>query len=132
MPQPVVGDPLTGSLPRTQLVVPQQVLGPTRARRPREAEWPLVADPQAITIDQLKPGRVAYVRTRRGVRRYLIRTVSRSYERGRNRGQTYVTGMSTNGWCRAFWANRIVSTQSQQQALSAGRLLTAIGPASSR
>ena len=47
---------------------------------------------------------------------------------GRNNGRTFVTGMSQGGWVRVFWANRIVSTQSVQQALTAGRALKAIGP----
>ena len=127
MPRRVPGDPLTGSLPKTWLVVSQEVMGPSR-RRPRPPEWPLVADPMAESIDKLKPGRVAYVRYRRGVRRYLIRTVMRSTQMGPNRGRTFVTGMSNRGWCHSFWADRIVSTQSVQQALAAGQVLKAIGP----
>ena len=74
----VVGDPLTGALPRTRLVVPQTILGPVR-RDPRPV-WPHVPDPHAVTLTQLLPGRIAYVRRRRGIRRYQIRTVTRSRE----------------------------------------------------
>jgi len=126
VPRPVPGDPLTGALPVTKLVVATDVMGPTRVRRPRPPEWPLVPDAEAALV--LQPGRVAFVRHRRGVRRYLIRTVTRSTMPGPNRGRTYVTGMSQRGWCHSFWASHIVSTQSVQQALSAGRVLKAIGP----
>ena len=130
MSRQIKGDPLTGSLPRTQLIVPQEVHGPIRTRKPRYKpdEWPRTPDPEAISMDQLEPGRVAYVSYRRGVRKYLIRTATRSREMGPNRGRTYVTGMSRRGWCHSFWADRIVSTQSVQQALTAGRVLKAIGP----
>jgi hypothetical protein len=125
VPRPIHGDPLTGTLPATKLVVATDVMGPTRVRRPRPPEWPLVPDAEVDLV--LRPGRVAYVRHARGVRRYLIRTVMRSTQPGPNRGRTFVTGMSQRGWCHSFWANRIVSTQSMQQALSAGKVLKAIG-----
>jgi hypothetical protein len=112
----IVGDPLTGALPRTRLVVPQTVYGPVRQQaRP---VWPVVPDAYAVTLGQLRPGRIAYVRTRWGIRRYQIRTVNRSRE-GHNRGRTYVVGHSRRGWCRTFWTDRIASTQTTTLALGA-------------
>ena len=111
----VVGDPLTGALPRTRVVIPQAVHGPTRHQaRP---VWPHIPDTQAVTLRQLQPGRVAYVRRRYGIRHYQIRTVHRSYQPGRNRGRTYVTGMTRTGRCTTFWADTIVSTQTASKAL---------------
>ena len=109
------GDPLTGTLPRTQLIVPQTVLGPTR-RQPSPV-WPHIPDRRAVTLHQLRPGRIAYVRRRYGVRHYQIRTVTRSRQPGPNRGRTYVVGMTRRGLCHTFWADTIVSTQTAAKAL---------------
>jgi hypothetical protein len=124
MPKPVPGDPLTGTLPVTHLVIPEPIMGPTR--RQRRPQWPIVPDPQAVTIRQMRTGSVAYVRTRWGIRAWAIRTVNVSREI-HNHGRHYFTGMNRHGLCRSAWVDRVVSVQSVQQALTAGRSLRAIG-----
>ena len=106
----VPGDPLTGQLPRTQLVVPQDVFGPVRTRKPRRDpdEWPRTADPIGVTIRQLRPGRWAAIRTRFGVRTWLVRTINKSYERP-NKGRHYITGMDRRGLCHSAWVDRVIS-----------------------
>ena len=129
----IVGDPLTGSLPRTKLIVPQDTYGPVRQRRPRPKadQWPLVADQLAITYEAMRAGRIAYVRTARGIRRWQIRVVNRSREPGKHRGRSYIVGHDRKGWCHAAWADRVIRVETVQQALTAGRLLRMIGPAPS-
>ena len=127
MPERIVGDPLTEQLPRTRLLVPSDVYGPVRERRPVRPEWPIIPDPMAITLDSMAPGRIAYVRTRFGIRRWQIRAVNRSTELGKNRGRHYLVGHDRKGWCHAAWVDQVVSVQSIQQALAAGRVLKAIG-----
>jgi hypothetical protein len=127
VPRRVPGDPLTGSLPRTQLVIDAEALGPARRRRSQPPTWPLVPDPMAVTVAQMSTGKVAYVRTRWGIRRWQIRTLNRSNEIGRNRGRHYFTGMTRKGWCRSAWVDRVVSVQSVQLALAAGKQIKAIG-----
>lgn len=128
MPERIVGDPLTGTLPRTKLIVPQAVLGPTRQSRSKEVRlaWPVIPDPLAISYDQMLPGRVAYVRTRFGIRSYRIRLVSRSYEMGKNRGRHYIVGHDRKGWCHAVWADQVVRVESAQAALTSGKVMKAI------
>lgn len=129
MPKQVPGDPLTGSLPRTRLIVPQEVLGPMRTPRPRAVrlEWPIVPDPMAVTVSQMRAGRVAYVRTRWGIRRRQIRTINRSTAPGPHRGRHFFTGMTRRGWCRSAWVDQVIRVETVQQALTAGRVVKAIG-----
>ena len=122
----IIGDPLTGSLPRTRLIVPQDIYGPVRKRHEASAQWPVVPDPMAVTIDSLVPGRVAYVRTRFGIRRYRIRVVTRSYERGKNRGRNYLVGHDPKGWCHVVWADQVIRVESAQRALSTSVRLKAL------
>jgi hypothetical protein len=130
MPRRIAGDPLTGSLPRTQLVVPQDIFGPVRQPRrtivDRDKEsWPRVADPMAVTFQQMIPGRVAFVRTRWGIRRWQIRTVNRSREM-RNKGRHFFVGMDRRGFCHSAWVESVVSVESVQRALTAARALKAL------
>jgi hypothetical protein len=128
MPRQITGDPLTGSLPRTQLIVPQDVLGPIRTKRVSiRDEWPNVADPLGITMKQLQPGRVAAVQTRLGPRKWVVRTVNTSRQ-GRNKGRHFFTGMDQSGRCHSAWVHQVISVESVQQALSAAKVLKAIGP----
>jgi hypothetical protein len=128
VPRPVPGDPLTGSLPRTQLVVPQDIYGPVRQRRtkPRD-EWPIRPDSMATTVRQMAPGRVAAVRTRFGVRTWLIRTVNTSREM-HNRGRHFFTGMDRRGFCHSAWIDQVISVDSVVRALAEGRQLKALSP----
>ena len=132
MAREIPGDPLTGSLPRTQLVVPQDAYGPVRQRRRTiierdEQSWPRVADPMAVTFRQMVPGRIAFVRTRRGIRRWQIRTVNKSRE-VHNRGRHFFTGMDRRGFCHSAWVDRVVSVESVQKALTAAKALKALPP----
>lgn len=124
--RPIPGDPLTGSvpaLPSTRLVILQETLGPVRRRQPqRSSGWPLVPDPQAVTIRQLRTGAVAYVRTRWGVRAWVVRTVNRSRE-VHNKGRHFFTGMDRSGRCHSAWVDQVVSVQSIQAALAAGKVI---------
>jgi hypothetical protein len=118
MPRKVIGDPLTGSLPRTHLVVPQAIMGPVRKRRP--LAWPAVPDPSAVTMMQMIPGRVAYVRTRFGIRRLQIRLVAVSRERP-NKGRHYFVGHNRKGRCRSYWLDRVMRVESARLALGPGK-----------
>lgn len=82
-------------------------------------------DPVALSIEAMEPGRVAYVRTRRGVRRWQIRLVSRSRE-PHNRGRHYVVGHDRKGWCHAAWADQVIRVESVTKALANRRVLKAI------
>ena len=128
MPKPkrIVGDPLTGSLPVTRLVVPQDSYGPVRVRRQAPPQWPLVPDPMAVTLDSMIPGRVAYVRTRFGIRSWQIRVVLRSTEPGKNRGRNYLVGHDRKGWCHVTWADQVIRVESARQALSTAIKLKAL------
>ena len=117
----IPGDPLTGLLPRTQLVIPQAIMGPTRTRKARPLQWPLVSDPQAVTMMQMTPGRVAYVRTRLGIRRWQIRVVHTSREYGRNRGRHFFVGQDRHGWCHRAWVDRVVRVEPVRLALGTGK-----------
>jgi hypothetical protein len=133
MPKRIPGDPLTGVLPVTRLIVPQALYGPVRQPRSKpQTAWPILPDPLAISYDQMVPGRVAYVRTRRGIRRYLIRVVNKSREPGKNRGRHYVIGHDRKGWCHKAWADQVVRIESVQQAIVTGRVLRAIRTRSRR
>jgi hypothetical protein len=113
----IVGDPLTGSLPKTQLVIPSEVLGPVRTPRVKRIDaWPLVPDPLAISSEQMRAGRIAVVRTRLGIRRYQIRTLRRSAQRP-NRGRHFFVGQTRRGWCRPVWLDRVIRVESVQKAI---------------
>lgn len=132
---------LTEEMPRTKLIPktrPQQsrqrpAPRPTteRARakaviveaRAQREQWPKVADPAE---DKLIPGHIAYVRTRWGaIKHYQIRLVktSRSWL---NSGRRFFIGTDRKGLCHLVWADSIVSTQTVQQAVTAGRAMRAI------
>jgi hypothetical protein len=113
----IPGDPLTGSLPRTHLVVPQAIMGPVR--KSQALAWPNVPDPMAVTMIQMIPGRVAYVRTRFGIRRLQIRLVSVSRQRP-NKGRHYFVGQDRHGWCRTYWLDRVARVEPVQRALGRG------------
>lgn len=114
MPREIPGDPLTGSLPVTQLVAQ----GPARQRRerPRDA-WPIVPDSIVVGDSELEVGRVASVRTRRGTVRVLVRVVNKSYERA-NRGRHYFVGQTRRGWCRSFWVSEVIRVETLQRAIA--------------
>lgn len=126
MPRAVPGDPLTGHIPKTQLVVWTDTRGGAYLRRSPDRQWPVVPEPMAVTIRQMEPGKVAYVRTRWGIRQWRIRTINRSTWR-RNNGRHYFTGMDRHGRCHSAWVDRVVSVQSMQMALTAGKQIKAIG-----
>lgn len=118
----VPGDPLTGQLPRTQLVVPQDVYGPVRTRKPRRDpnEWPRTVDPIGITIRQIAPGKLASVRTRFGVRTWKVRTINTSWEM-KNKGRHFITVMDRKGLCHSFWLEQVISVDTARKALLPGR-----------
>lgn len=123
--RPIPGDPLTGQLPRTQLIVPQDVLGPVKERKVYirdKDEWPRTADPQGYTIRQLRPGRVVSVRTRWGIRTWQVRVVNKSYEM-RNKGRNFIVAMDRKGYCHSAWVDQIISVDTVQRALARGRTI---------
>ena len=81
----------------------------------------------AVTFRQMAPGRIAFVRTRRGIRRWQIRTINRSNEM-RNRGRHFFVGMDRRGLCHSAWVDRVVSVESVQRALTAAKALKALPP----
>ena len=115
----IKGDPLTGSLPATRLVVPQTVFGPTR-KKPRPLMWPAVPDPEAVVLGQMIPGHVAYVRTRFGIRKLRIRVVHTSVYPSRNYGRAYFVGHDRKGWCRSHWISAVTRVQPVRLALGKG------------
>lgn len=114
MPREIPGDPLTGSLPVTQMV--QQ--GPARKKRdrPRDA-WPIVPDSTVIGDSQLVVGRVASVRTRRGTVRVLVRVINRSFER-RNKGRQYLVGQDRRGFCHSYWVSQVIRVETLGRAIA--------------
>jgi hypothetical protein len=125
MSRQIPGDPLTGQLPRTRLIVPQDPLGPVRNKRSRFApdEWPRTADPIGYTIRQLTPGRIVTVRLRfGGIRRWKVRMVSTSHE-FRNKGRHYIVAMDSKGWCHTAWVHEVISVSTAKEALAAGRVI---------
>jgi hypothetical protein len=126
---------LTEEMPRTKLI-PKQRPAPRptteRARakaivveaRAQRDEWPKVADPAE---DKLIPGHIAYIRTRWGaIKHYRIRLVLRS-KSWFNSGRVYFIGTDRKGLCHRVWSDQLVSTQTVQQAITAGRAVRAIG-----
>ena len=117
--RPVPGDPLTGQLPATQ-ALPARI-GPAR-RRPvsRTEQWPYVPDKELTVYESIRPGLVANVRTRRGIKSYLVRTVNRS----RN-GRRFITGMDRKGMCHSAWLNMVISVETKQQHLKSHTIIEA-------
>jgi len=126
----------TGALPRTRVIPKAQPRPASRpqaerarakaviveARAQRE-QWPRVADPAE---NKLVPGHIAYVRTRWGaIKNYRIRLVLTS-KSWLNSGRSYFIGIDRKGLCHRVWTDQIVSTQTVQQALTAGRAVRAI------
>lgn len=100
----IEGDPLTGSLPRTQLVV-----SPRKSKVELQT-WPLKPDVDSVTLRLLKPGNIAAVRTRRGVKLLRIRVVHHSNTR-RGKGRRFFIGDDRRGHCRAHWVSDIISIE---------------------
>lgn len=117
-PRPIPGDPLTGTLPRTQIIVSQTARAPKPRRESALRDsWPVIPDSLALTMDQLQPGRIASVRTRRGVYQVRVRVVNVSHER-RNRGRHYIVGVTTRGVCHSIWADHIISVETLGRAIA--------------
>lgn len=96
----IPGDPLTGQLPATRLVI-----SPLRPAVKLDV-WPLKPDIDIVNLRLLKPGNIAMVRTRRGVKERMIRVIHAS----RN-GRRYFVGCNRHGWCRSYWASQIISIE---------------------
>ena len=123
--RPIPGDPLTGQLPRTQLIVPRDVLGPVKEKRTsryNRDEWPRTADPQGYTIRQLRPGRVVSVRTRWGIKLWQVRVVNKSYEM-RNKGRNFIVAMDRKGNCHSAWVDQIISVDTVRRSLSKAKVI---------
>ena len=120
MPREIIGDPLTGQLPATQVLMPD-VLGPVRKRprpTPRLDQWPLVPDPEAVNYERLREGSVVAVRTRMGVRLWKVRTFGRSIG-----GRRFLVGMDRKGWCHTTFLSNVVSVDTVQRHLVAARAI---------
>ena len=113
----IIGDPLTGQLPQTQILLPD-VLGPVRSIPSRRAvridQWPIVADQEVVNYERLRPGAVVAVRTRFGVRVWLVRTFGRALG-----GRRYLVGMDRNGWCHTAFLTNVISVDTLRQHLAA-------------
>ena len=90
------GDPL---LPSTQLLI-----------RAKAESWPHRPDPEAVVSRMMVTGRIAFVRTRFGIRRWRIRMV-RVASRGRHRGRHFFVGYDRRGWCHVAWLDRVVRVE---------------------
>ena len=117
----VPGDPLLSrpplpELPSTKLLKVVGDLPPRRHANDREV-WPRVSDPEPVVIARIRPGYVAWVRTNRGVRQYLVRLVTLSHER-RNKGRHFLVGMDRQGWCHAHWLDRVIRVEPLTRALA--------------
>lgn len=99
----IPGDPLTGQLPRTQVLI-----SPMRSKV-RLDTWPLKPDIDVVNLRLLKPGNIAAIRTRLGVRQRMIRVI-RSHRKGRR----YFIGCSRKGWCRPYWVAQIISIEARR------------------
>ena len=100
----IPGDPLTGQLPATRLVI-----SPLRTAVKLDV-WPLKPDLDPVNLRLLKPGNVAYVRTRWGIKERMIRTVNVS-RHWRGKGRRFFVGMNRRGTCRPYWASQIISIE---------------------
>ena len=132
----IPGEPLpTGTLPATRLIVVQDIYGPARPPRQQRSkdQWPIVPDQLAVAFESLRPGRIAYVRTRRGIKRWQVRLVVRSRALGKNRGRHYLVGMDRNGWCHSIWTDRVLRVETLEEAMSQeGRSMKLARPPSHR
>lgn len=102
----IPGDPLTGSVPVTRLVVMP------RRSKVELSTWPLKPDVDAITLRLLKPGNIALVRTWRGPRERMIRVVQPSRTR-RGKGRRFFVGCDKHGRCHSYWVSDIVSIEAR-------------------
>lgn len=113
----IIGDPLTGQLPATQVLVSVR-----RGSRPvyvrQRSQWPVVPDAESVDYGRLRPGAIVAVRTRLGIRTWRVRTFGRGIG-----GRRYVVGMDRNGWCHSAHLSRIISVDTLQRHLAAGRAI---------
>jgi hypothetical protein len=100
----IPGDPLTGQVPVTRLLI--------RPTRPlvRLDTWPLKPDIDSVNLRLLQPGNIALVRTRGGLKERMIRVVHASLN-WRGKGRRYFIGCSKRGWCRPYWVSQIVTIE---------------------
>jgi hypothetical protein len=101
--RPIAGDPLTGQLPRTRLVIA------TPRSKVQLETWPLKPDVDYVTLRLLQPGNIAAVRTRFGVRQRLIRVIHH------RRGRRFFVGCNRRGWCWPYWVSAIISIEQRQR-----------------
>lgn len=96
----IPGDPLTGAVPITRLLI--------RPTRPliRLDTWPLKPDIDSFNLRLLKPGNIAMIRTRRGIKERLIRVIHTS----RN-GRRFFVGCNRRGMCRPYWVSQIITIE---------------------
>ena len=100
----IPGDPLTGQMPVTRLVIK-----PTRPLVRLET-WPLKPDIDSINLRLLLPGNIAMVRTRFGLKERMIRVIHSS-----RKGRRYFVGCNKQGWCRPYWASQIVAIEGRKR-----------------
>src|SRR5262245_51625633 len=110
----IPGDRLTGQLRATRVLVPE-VLGPVRTQRKplylqQRSQWPAVPDPEVVNYERLRPGAVVAVRTRFGVRVWLVRTFGQS-----RRGRRYLVGMDKKGLCHSAYLSQLISVDTLQR-----------------
>jgi hypothetical protein len=119
----IPGDPLTGSvpaLPRTQMYITPKQLGPAKRHfvERRRDQWPYVADPEAISYERMRPGSIASVRTRRGVRTWQVRLVGLTAK-----GKRFFVGMDRKGWCHSAMLGQVISVDTLQRHLARSRVI---------
>ena len=88
-------------------------------------EWPRVPDSEVVAYQKLKPGAVVSVRTRRGVRTWMVRTIGHT-----RKGRRFAVGVDRQGWCHPFLLERLISVDTLQRhlAINSAVKLRAIGP----
>lgn len=102
----IPGDPLTGSVPVTRLLI--------RPTRPlvRLETWPLRPDIDPVNLRLLKPGNIAMVRTRRGLKERMIRVIQPSRTR-LGKGRRFFVGCDRRGRCHSYWVSQIISIEAR-------------------
>jgi len=108
--RPIPGDPLTGSLPATQVLVPlERTHGAKPRRRVERAAWPLVPDPDGLS--KVEAGHIIKVRGRFGVRELKVRVVNRAIT-----GRRYLIGQSRKGWLHHAWLSDVISIRPPRES----------------